>query len=53
MADALNQAVPSLLYRPVFNDISYPTSLGVIESDQIHLMDVTRHLANQLRPPGE
>ena len=31
------------------NDISYPTSLGVIESDQIHLIDVTRHLANQLQ----
>ena len=31
------------------NDISYPTSLGVIESGQIHLIDVTRHLANQLQ----
>ena len=34
------------------NDISYPTSLGVIESDQIHLIDVTRHLANQLQYLG-
>ena len=34
------------------NDISYPTSLGVIESGQIHLIDVTRHLANQLQYLG-
>ena len=34
------------------NDISYPTSLGIIQSDQIHLIDVTRHLANQLQYLG-
>ena len=28
---------------------SYPTSLGIIEQDKIHIIDVTRQLANQLQ----
>ena len=28
---------------------SYPTSLGIIDGDRLHVIDVTRHLSNQLQ----
>ena len=30
-------------------EYSYPTSLGIIEQDRLHIIDVTRQLANQLQ----
>ena len=31
------------------SDYSYPTSLGIIEKDRLHIIDVTRHLSSQLQ----
>ena len=34
------------------SDYSYPTSLGIIEKDRLHIIDVTRHLSSQLQLLG-